>query len=149
MGFLTHPLSDGAALVALYDATAGDNWNTRDRWLSTDPIGQWQGVTTDAAGRVNTLDLSCTGLSGELPEELEYLTELNLSDNGLSGTLPTTLGSLTALTDLWLHDNQFGSELPAALGNLSNLESVTIWGRVGLPLKCISPDYANYSMTRR
>ena len=97
------PLSDGAALVALYDATEGDNWNTRDRWMSTTPIDQWHGVTIDAEGRVTALDLNGNGLSGELPAEIEYLTELtelNLSDNALSGALPAEIGSLTNLEEL-------------------------------------------------
>ena len=148
------PMSDGAALMALYDAAGGANWSNNDGWVYTVDIGQWHGVTTDAAGRVTALDLSGNGLSGELPEDigiLTGLTELDLSDNGLSGSLPaeigdltaleelylngnqfsgalpTSLGGLTALTDLHLHGNQFGAEFPAALDGLSNLESVTIW----------------------
>ena len=148
------PMSDGAALTALYDATGGDGWSDNSEWLYNDDLGQWHGVTTDAAGRVTALDLSSNGLSGELTEELEYLTELtelNLSGNALSGALPAEMGSLvkleelyldgnqfsgalpaalsalTALTDLHLHGNQFGAEFPPALAGLTELDSVTIW----------------------
>ena len=147
-------MSDGAALVALFDATGGEGWNNSDGWLYEVALGQWHGVTTDASGRVTGLDLSGNGLSGELPEELEYLTELtelNLSNNELdeslpaglgslanleelylnnnqfSGPLPAGLASLTALTDLHLHDNRLSGEFPAALAEISELESVTIW----------------------
>ena len=149
------PESDGAALIALFDATNGDSWQNSDGWLYTEDIGQWHGVTTGTGGRVTELNLSGNGLSGELPEELgsfTSLTELDLRDNRLSGKLPPELGSLsnleelylsnnrltgalpasltalTGLTDLYLHDNQFSGVLPAELGALPNLESVTIGG---------------------
>ena len=148
------PESDGAALTALFDATGGESWQNNDGWLYTEDLGQWHGVTTDAAGRVTELNLRDNGLSGELPEELGYLsglTELDLRDNQLGGALPPELGgltgleelylssnrftgalpaslvALTGLTDLWFHDNQFSGELPPALGALPNLESATIW----------------------
>ena len=64
------PLSDGAALTALFDATGGESWQNSDGWLYTEDLGQWHGVTTDAAGRVTELNLRDNRLSGELPEEL-------------------------------------------------------------------------------
>ena len=148
------PGSDGAALVAVYDAASGDSWSNSDGWIYTVDIGQWHGVTVDAAGRVTALDLSGNGLSGDLPEEIGTLTalmeldlsensingplpaeigsltnleELYLNNNQLSGALPTGIAALTALTDLHLDNNQFGAEFPPALANLTNLESVTIW----------------------
>lgn len=148
------PMSDGAALTALFDATDGDGWSSGDGWLYIEDLGQWYGVTTNAEGRVTALDLSAIGLSGELPEDigvLTELTELDLSDNQLSGAMPAEIGELVNLEELYLngnqfsgalpaslgnlanlealhlHDNGFGAEFPAALGNLSNLESVTIW----------------------
>ena len=149
------PESDGAALTALFDAANGESWQDSNGWLYLEDLGQWHGVTTDAAGRVTGLDLRGNGLSGELPEELGSLgglTELDLRDNGLGGALPTRLAdlteleglylsnnrftgalpaglvALTALTDLYLHDNQFSGELPPELGSLPNLDSITIGG---------------------
>ena len=46
---------DRDALVALYNATGGDNWNDDTNWLSSAPIGEWYGVTTDSDGRVTSL----------------------------------------------------------------------------------------------
>lgn len=147
------PMSDGAALMALYDATGGNGWSNDGEWLFNEDLGQWYGVTIDASGRVTALDLSGNSLSGQLPEDIEYLTELtelNLSNNSLTGSLPAEIGSLinleelylnnnqfsgaltaslaslTALTDLHLHGNQFGAEFPAALAGLPELESATI-----------------------
>ena len=56
--------SDRDALVALYNATGGDNWINTRNWLSEKPIDQWNGVTTDLAGRVIALHLINNQLSG-------------------------------------------------------------------------------------
>ena len=53
----TPPESDREALVALYNATDGPNWHSRDNWLSDMPIDDWHGVTTDPSGRVTELTL--------------------------------------------------------------------------------------------
>ena len=37
----------GGALVALYNATDGENWSRSDNWLSNAPLGEWEGVTTN------------------------------------------------------------------------------------------------------
>ena len=55
--------TDRAALVALYNATDGDNWTNNTNWLSSEPIGQWHGVTTDAESRVTHLRLNHNELS--------------------------------------------------------------------------------------
>ena len=131
------PLSDGAALTALFDATDGESWQNSDGWLYTEDLGQWHGVTTDAAGRVTELNLRDNRLSGELPEELgslSGLTELDLRDNQLGGVLPPELAGLTGLEELYLSSNRFTGAPPAGLialtglAALPNLESVTIGG---------------------
>ena len=63
--------TDREALVALYNATNGENWFRSDNWLSDAPIGEWYGVTTNDDGRVTVLYLPTLGLSGEIPAELD------------------------------------------------------------------------------
>ncbi len=121
---------DRAALVALYEATDGDNWTNNTNWLSDRPLGAWFGVNTDANGRVTELRLDRNALSGVLPSELGDLTNLQflyLPINQLSGTLPVSLGNLTNLRELFLFENDFSGTLPVSLGNLTNLE--TLWLR--------------------
>ena len=92
--------TDREALVALYNATDGENWDGSANWLSDAPLGEWEGVTNDD-GRV---------------------TELYLVANDLSGEIPAELGSLSNLESLWLNANDLSGEIPAELGSLSNLE---------------------------
>ena len=97
--------TDREALVALYNATDGENWNRSDNWLSDAPLGEWYGVDTNNDGRVTVLILDNNELSGEIPPELGSLAnltgELELSDNGLSGEIPPELGSLANLSNGW------------------------------------------------
>ena len=99
--------TDWEALVALHNATDGENWITNYNWLSDAPLGEWEGVTTNRDGRVPGLDLGGYGLSGEIPPELGSLSNLGglrLSDNELSGEIQAELGSLSYLIGLSLGD---------------------------------------------
>ena len=61
---------DRAALVTLYNATNGSEWEDKTNWLSDEPLGEWYGVSTDAQGRVDTLRLFDNDLLGSIPVEL-------------------------------------------------------------------------------
>ena len=116
--------TDRETLVALYNATYGENWRSNENWLSDAPLGEWRGVTTNDDGRVIGLVLRGNDLSGEIPAELgslSNLTELYLHANDLSGEIPAELGSLSNLTVLGLSANDLSGEIPAELGSLSNL----------------------------
>ena len=148
--------TDREALVALYNATNGENWTISDKWLSDAPFGEWHGVTTNGDGRVVELDLSFNALSGEIRPELGSLSNLewlrlgnfelsgeippelgslsnlellSLSGNfELSGEIPAELGSLSNLTELYLNNNDLSGEIPAELGSLSNLTELLLYG---------------------
>ena len=116
--------SDRAALVALYNATGGANWRDNTNWLSDEPLGNWHGVTTDADGRVATLDLTGNRLSGRMPSQLRDLSslgELRLANNHLSGPVPSELGRLSALTRLDLENNDLSGPIPSQLGGMSDI----------------------------
>ena len=97
-GIVHCPDPDPEALSALYKLTNGPNWKNKDNWLSSAPLGEWYGVTTDAYGRVAHLNLRDNNLSGFLPSSLSSLAnlkELDLADNAaLSGPLPLALTRL-------------------------------------------------------
>ena len=86
--------TDRAALAALYNATNGSGWQYDTNWLSNQPLGEWEGVSTAADGRV---------------------TDLRLGDNQLSGSIPSELGNLANLEWLYLSNNQFSGCVPVKL----------------------------------
>ncbi len=122
--------TDREALVALYNATDGENWNRSDNWLSGAPLGEWEGVYTNDDGRVTDLVLFDDGLSGELPAELgslSNLTELHLRGNELTGEIPPELGNLPNLYKLSLN-GQLSGEIPPELSNLERLSGLNLFG---------------------
>ena len=70
------------------------------------------------------LNLSTSGLTGEIPPEignLTNLTGLNLWNNNLTGSIPSEIGNLTNLTGLNLWDNNLTGSIPSEIGNMTNL----------------------------
>jgi parallel beta-helix repeat protein len=108
------------ALVALYHATNGPDWDNNTRWLSdTRPVDHWYGVYVDTP-RVDRLILDYNLLSGELPEEigaLNYLETLRLNWNQIGGAIPAGIGNLVRMEDLRIYHNNF-THLPGEIGNL-------------------------------
>ena len=115
---------DKEALVALYNATDGDNWTKNDNWLSDAPIGEWYGVTANRIGRITVLNLYDNGLEGHIPADLErlsYLYYLDLSENRLTGKIPAELSRLSDLGMLYLDENELSGEIPPEFGRLARL----------------------------
>ena len=120
---------DRAALVALYNAIDGPNWDDNTNWLSNRPLGDWFGVDTDNDGRVTQLSLSGNELGGQIPSGLSALTgltDLDLSGNRLGGQIPSGLSDLAGLTHLDLSGNQLGGQVPPELSGLANLTELDL-----------------------
>ena len=69
---------DREALLAIYEASGGDNWDMKRNWgRSDEPVSRWYGVTTDDNNRVVALYLDDNDLTGEVPvSSLQSLSEL-------------------------------------------------------------------------
>ena len=120
---------DRATLIAIYHATDGPNWEINTNWLSEKAIGEWHGVSTDAGGRVTTLELVGNKLSDEIPVELVNLVnleKLNLAGNQFNGDIPEELGNLPNLKELSLNSNELRGEIPASLAKLANLQDLSL-----------------------
>ena len=123
------PLPDRDSLVALYDATGGENWTQKENWLTDRPVWEWSGVDADGDGRVIGLSLRNNNLTGTIPPELGVLTSLTsleLSSNKLTGTIPPELSALANLTSLDLAFNELTGTIPPELGALTNLTSLLL-----------------------
>ncbi|MDX8339277.1 leucine-rich repeat protein [Draconibacterium sp. IB214405] len=121
---------DSLALVALFNATDGLNWNNDSNWLSTEPIDTWYGITVDS-GRVTGIELDENNLAGLLPESIglmDQITNLHLSDNQLSGSLPSELFQLNNIERIDFAGNQFSGSVSSEFGNLINLTFLGLTG---------------------
>ena len=140
-GFLSAaiPASERAALIALYNATDGDNWTNNSGWktepLDTDDFAMpgtessWYGVITNL-DNVAQIYFRDNGLSGAVPAELANLSKLqflHLGSNQLNGSIPSELGNLSNLQSLELDQNLLSGAIPEELGNMSSLEELFLF----------------------
>lgn len=56
--------TDRDALVALYYATGGANWNRNSNWNTGAPLSDWYAVKVNDEGRVVKLHLGSNNLKG-------------------------------------------------------------------------------------
>ena len=119
--------SDSLALVALYNATDGPNWNNDENWLNG-PVFTWYGVEV-ANNRVTFLDLCRNELNGILPSEFYNLTAIQsvaLCENNIDGQISSQIGNLNQLHHLNLTSTNFDGVLPTTIENCSNLGQLHI-----------------------
>ena len=116
--------ADRMVLERLYWFTDGPNWTNSNNWTTGAQIGDWHGVITGASGRVVAISLGQNGLTGSIPPELGYLSDLEgllLQGNNLDGPIPTELGNLAGLERLFLSQNNLTGPIPTELGSLDGL----------------------------
>lgn len=116
-------LTDSLALLDLYNATSGLNWDI------TQPYATWQGISVDANKCVTRIQLDAAMTGGVIPSQLgsiEYLLELDLEDCNLTGPIPSSLGGLFNLVELDLEGNQLTGSIPASLASLPNLNELVL-----------------------
>ncbi len=133
------PEIEREALIALYNATDGENWTNRTNWRNSidsdfNPPGTecgWYGVScfNYEPKHVRSINLARNNLSGSIPAELANLTELrflNLSENTLAGAVFAHLGSVSSLTTLVLRDCGLTGGFPVELISLPILWSLDL-----------------------
>ncbi len=133
-GMQCPPLTEREVLESLYRNAGGRQWRRSTGWLSGAPLGEWDGVVTDAAGRIVELRLGSNLLSGSIPAELRELSRLkvlNLLNNDLSGSIPSGLADLDHLESLSLRSNRLTGDIPPELGQLAELRVLDL-GNNGL-----------------
>ncbi|KAL3323066.1 hypothetical protein AABB24_040261 [Solanum stoloniferum] len=88
----------------------------------------WNDLLKGVFPRSNTLlmelDISYTGISGELPHSIgtfSSLNHLNLYGCQFSGSIPDSIGNLTQITELDLSYNHFTGHIPSTISKLKHL----------------------------
>ena len=99
-------------------------------WSADVPMEEWEGVTLDGSPlRVTDLRLADRGLSGEMPRELDYLSELRqliMTGNRLNGSIPS-LSNLRQLEHLELGANRLSGEINRGWSMPSELEVLYLY----------------------
>ncbi|XP_015163219.1 leucine-rich repeat receptor-like serine/threonine-protein kinase At1g17230 [Solanum tuberosum] len=70
------------------------------------------------------LDISFTGISGELPHLIGTFSSLNILNLGgcqFSGSIPDSIGNLTQIRELDLSNNHFTGHIPSTISKLKHL----------------------------
>ena len=119
--------SEKEALLALYNSTNGNEWNST--WDLNADIDTWYGVKVEN-NHIIEISLPFNNLQGTLPQEignLNLLRKLNLGFNKLQGTIPSTIQNLKELKSLELFMNQLEGSIPTELGTLKKLESLKLY----------------------
>ena len=132
-------LEDCKVLEKLFYDTDGYNWRNVRGWLYTNQPCDWYGITcrsSDWPREIIRIDLSGNNLTGTLPGELAFLTELQsirIDNSGpgirlrkLTGQIPSTLGDLEHLEVLTLGSNAFTGSIPPKLGELTSLREMSL-----------------------
>ncbi len=117
------------ALVAIYEATQGDNWIDKQGWdLANNNVdNNWYGVTVENQ-RVVKLELAQNHLLGSLPAaigDLIHLEQLDLSGNQIQGSLPQEIAQLENLQVINLNDNEINHLENIFSGAFTGLVSVS------------------------
>ncbi len=121
-------LSEREILTVFYEATDGPNWFNSENWLTDAPLGEWDGIETEA-GNIAKINLLGNNLKGQIPPELgllDGLAILNLSGNYLPGEIPPQLSRLTELRQLDLLGIGLRGEIPPELGLLGKLDHLDL-----------------------
>ena len=139
-------MADRAVLIKIYEELNGIEWleHASENWCSDKPIGEWQGVKINDAGRVIELTIDGRDVSGMIPAEIGELTELealNLTlENSyydIDNVIPAEIVKLTKLKTLSLTDiremcpDVYNKMVVPDLTPLVNLKELAIQGFSG------------------
>ena len=93
-------------------------WSCEEETIPTE-VSLWGEVYSVES--TTELDLRNNELTGPIPPEIGYLTNLTYLDlryNELTGSIPSEIGNLTNLTILRLENNQLTGEIPESICDL-------------------------------
>ncbi len=144
-----------AALIAVYNALGGENWNDSENWCSDKDLNDWAGVSVgnyNGERHVQYLHIQCQNAVGELPDEigdLEYLTELIITkEPGITGGIPESFRNFKRIREISITSTSMSGDLPECLGELKSLGYLNLKGNCftgSFPLWLLDmPDLYNF-----
>lgn len=130
---------DKAALIKIYEDFDGENWKDNTNWNTDTDLSEWEGISTNSAGRVTEINLYYNDLSGDAMDltafdELTFLDISNCAVNSIDISNCTKLEMLgiprTNITSLNLKNNPcitylYISRTGITSLDLSNLSELT------------------------
>lgn len=132
-----------AALIAIYNALDGDNWENNENWCTDKPLNEWYGVWIEN-GHVISIDdaLNYNNVHGDIPAELGDLTHLQrlqlYSAQGIT-SLPKEIGKLDRVWAMSIYGSSITS-LPDEMGNMRLLNTLNL---SDMPIKTLPKELAN------
>lgn len=111
-------------MAIIYYGMNGDAWTFSDGWLTSADICDWFSTSTnpttcDDQGLLQRLELQNNNLLGDIPDEIQLLSEsllvLDLSQNRLEGAVPESLGGLTNVSLVQLGSNDLTGSIPSTM----------------------------------
>jgi hypothetical protein len=146
------PSLERDALIALYNATDGINWNpsSSTNWNTSTLVSDWAGVTVEnisGQDHIVKIELASSYLNGTLPNEIGNLSELKhleiIFNESLTGNIPASIGNLLKLEFLSFWNNNLTGAIPSELGNCLNLvdlslENNQLTGNIPLSFKTLN-----------
>lgn len=127
------------ALIAIYKALDGDNWDYNDNWCSDKPLSEWEGIhALDPEFDVHSLtlfintrgDSACHIFDGKsvdvsILKELINIPTLHtlqlISQNELYGTFPKEIFSMPNISTLEIYSNTLCVDIPNDTNNIYTL----------------------------
>jgi hypothetical protein len=126
------------AMATIFYATQGENWLSKDLWLSPASECLWYNKVGNRApcndnDELVNLELDVNNLGGSLPPEigllsnsLERITMRGGPNRFLSKSLPSELGFLTNLKIFFVRGNELSGIIPPEVGNWKGLRQLDL-----------------------
>merc|ERR1712238_247078 len=115
-------------LGIFFEATKGNNWKVKDRWMDVNfDVCTWHGITCQDGSTVESIYLGSNHLVGSVPKEIFELPNMKslwLYSNPIEFSFDG-IGDGLSLVDIDVGFNQLSIPIPKEINNLTNLKSFT------------------------
>lgn len=125
----TDPAEECTALTKFYaNASKGDGWLLKQNWLTGVTFCSFHGISCDADGHVEKIDLPGNGLQGIIDPSIftdcKHLVEFNIATNKyLGGPVPKEIGQASNLCLFEAYQCNLTGILPDVFSNLTHFNT--------------------------